>query len=73
MRVALTANDVTLEHLNTGAVSLRDLRVNLNGVTGTEVGNVVADLARVNVVKLLHDLLLAHATGPARYLPYGIC
>src|SRR5690554_4857105 len=66
--VALTVNDVAVEHLDTGTRTLDDLDVSLHVVTGAEVGNVFADLARANVVKLLHDLLLAHATGPARYL-----
>src|SRR4051794_24999348 len=59
----------TLEHLDAGPVTLDDLDVHLDGVTGPEVGDVVA-LARV--VELVQDLahqvclFLARATGHPR-------
>src|SRR5690606_11177241 len=40
--VALAADDVALEDLDTGAVALDDLHVDLDVVAGAEVGDVVA-------------------------------
>src|SRR5690606_20114395 len=54
--VALTADDVALEDLDTGAVALDDLHVHLDVVAGAEGGHVLAQRGLVELIELLHVL-----------------
>src|SRR5690606_6301023 len=54
--VALAANDVALEDLDTGAVALDDLHVHLDVVAGAEGGHVLAQRGLVELIELLHVL-----------------
>src|SRR5699024_5814559 len=51
----------TLEYLDTGAAALDDLHVHLHGVTGAELGDVVAKRFRVDAVQDVHGLNLPTA------------
>src|SRR5690606_2657009 len=66
-RLAHTATLATdhdaLEHLHTLAVALDHVDVDLDGVAGAEVGDVVAKARGVNGVQGVHRVLLAFATG----------
>lgn len=50
----LTTNNEALEDLDTAAVTFNDVDVNVEGVTGAEVGDVGAKGLVVNEVKSLH-------------------
>src|SRR5699024_729523 len=54
--VALTADDVALEDLDTRAVALDDLHVHLDVVAGAEGGDVLAQRGLVELIELLHVL-----------------
>src|SRR5690606_3323895 len=47
-------DDDSLEHLDTRTVTLDDVHVHLDSVTGTELGNVALERRGIDVVELLH-------------------
>gem|GEM_PF-5741590 len=52
--VTATSDHDTLEDLDTRAVTFDDLDVHLEGVAGSERGDVIAQRSRINGVQLLH-------------------
>ena len=64
---ALTGDHNALEDLGTGAAALDDLDVHLEGVTGAEVGHIVAQRSGIDLVDQVgHYSLHARATGHGR-------
>ena len=62
--IALAADDDTLEDLDARAGALDDLDVDLDGVAGTEGGDIAAHRRLVELVnELAHETFLASATG----------
>ena len=60
-------DDDAREHLDAGASAFGHLDVHLDGVTGTEVGDVATERGLVDEVELAHDCTLsAGATGRPR-------
>ena len=50
----LTADNNTLENLNTGLVTLNDLHVNVHSVAGAEFRNIVAQLCGIDLIQNVH-------------------
>ena len=51
---ALTANNEALENLHTAVLTFNNIHVNVEGVTGGELGNVVTKGLLVDKVESLH-------------------
>src|SRR5699024_9102689 len=68
---ALTADDNTLEELGTGVGAFDDLDVNVEGVTGAESRNVVAQVCGVDLIQNVHvdSPLTVRERGPWRHFP----
>ena len=58
--MAATRDHDALEDLDTRAVAFDDLDVHLEGVAGSERGDVIAQRSRINGVQLLHFFSLTH-------------
>jgi len=59
--VAAAGGDNSLEDLDTAAVTLNDVYVNLDVVSGTEVRDVAPEALGINLVENVHFLLFALA------------
>ena len=70
---AVAADDDTLEDLDAGAVTLDDLDVHLDGVTGAERGDVGLQALGVELVELLHDCCFLVAPQVATISWFGTC
>ena len=51
---ALATDNNATEHLDTGLLSLDDLHVDINGIAGAKLRNIVAQLCSINLVKNVH-------------------